>query len=87
MQVHQEVEKLNGGVSAAAPAALSVAAAMVVLSSTTVMTRALALILLEVLTACFRLILPCHQGRLTMPTRGDIDADGSSVLRVPHNGS
>ncbi len=39
----QEVEKLKGGVSAAVPAALSAAALMAALSST-IMTRALALI-------------------------------------------
>ncbi len=43
MHVHQEVKKLKGGVSAAAPAALSAVAAMVVLSSM-VTTRAHALI-------------------------------------------
>jgi hypothetical protein len=57
MQVRWEVEKLKGGVSAAAPAALSAAAAMVALSST-VTTRALRLIPPEDTNSMLRLDLP-----------------------------
>ena len=57
MQVHREVKKLKGRVSAAAPAALSAAAVMVALSLT-VMIRAIALIPPEVSNSTLPLDLP-----------------------------
>ena len=57
MPVHREVEKLKGEVSAAVPAALSAAAVMVTLSST-VTTRALALIPQEDANSTLMLDLP-----------------------------
>jgi hypothetical protein len=70
MQVRWEVEKLKGGVSAAAPAALSAAAVIVTLSPT-VTTRALALIPPEIVNSTLPLDLPLPPRTMHRTSQGE----------------